>query len=288
MEPYLGKPAYTIAVLKSHNISARKKFGQNFLIDQGVLLDTVEAAGIGPDDFVLEIGPGIGTLTQYLASRAGRVYAVEIDRSLLPVLEDTLSGFPNAKVVTGDILKMDIGEIIREENGGRPIKVAANLPYYITTPIILMLLTSGAPIKSMTFMVQKEVADRMQAKPGSKDCGAISYAVQYYAKPTVVREVPPSCFLPQPGVTSAVIHLEKYETPPVTVKDEKLMFALIRASFNQRRKKLVNGITGDASLGITKEQAERALLSLGLDPGVRGETLSLAEFAALSERLSGF
>ena len=283
MEPYLGKPAYTIAVLRSHNISARKKFGQNFLIDQGVLLDTVEAAGIGPDDFVLEIGPGIGTLTQYLASRAGRVYAVEIDRSLLPVLEDTLSGFPNAKVVTGDILKMDIGEIVREENEGRPIKVAANLPYYITTPIILMLLTSGAPIKSMTFMVQKEVADRMQAGPGTKDYGALSLAVQYYSKAEIVANVPANCFMPRPKVGSAVIRLSRFEDAPVQVADSGLMFRIIRAAFGQRRKTLSNALSGAPDLGLTKQQAQEAIEAAGFSPTIRGEALTLKEFAKLAD-----
>ncbi len=286
MEPYLGKPAYTAAVLRNHHISAKKKYGQNFLVDPEVLEDTVRAAGIGPEDFVLEIGPGIGTLTQYLASAAGRVYAVEIDRSLFPVLEDTLAGWKNVTLAEGDILKTDVAEIVRRENGGRPIKAAANLPYYITTPVILSLLTGGAPISGMTFMVQKEVADRMKASPGTKDYGALSLAVQYYADPVVVREVPPSAFIPQPGVTSAVIHLEKYDAPPVAVKDEKLMFALIRASFNQRRKKLINGLSSGSGLDFTKEEAASALAAAGIDPDIRGERLSLAEFAAAADALT--
>lgn len=283
MEPYLGNAACTAAVLRSHHIGARKKYGQNFLIDPDVLRDTVEAAGIGPDDFVLEIGPGIGTLTQYLASRARKVYAVEIDASLIPVLEDTLGGFKNAAVVQGDILKTDIREICERENGGRPIHVAANLPYYITTPIILKLLDENAFISGMTFMVQKEVAQRMQAKPGTKDYGALTLSVGYRAKAAVVRDVAPSSFIPQPGVTSSVIRLELYREPPVHVLDEKQMFAIIRASFNQRRKKLVNSLSGAAGPGISKEEAEKAFEMAGIDPGIRGEVLSLEEFAALSD-----
>ena len=285
MEPYLGKAAYTAAVLRSHHISARKKYGQNFLVDPGVLEDTVRAAEIGPDDFVLEIGPGIGTLTQYLASAARAVCAVEIDRSLLPVLENTLSGWNNVTVVEGDILKTDISRIAEEQNGGKPIKVAANLPYYITTPIVLSLLTGGAPIRGMTFMVQKEVALRMQAGPGSKDYGALSLAVQYFSDPVLVRDVPPSAFIPQPGVTSSLIHLRKYGEPKVRVRDEKLLFSLIRASFNQRRKKLMNGITGGIP-GVSAEMAAAALAAAGIDPGIRGERLTLGEFAALSDALS--
>ena len=287
MEPYLGNPAYTIAVLKSHGISARKRFGQNFLIDPGVLSDTVEAAGIGPDDTVIEIGPGIGTLTQYLASRAGKVIAVEIDRSLEDVLADTLSGWKNVRILWGDILKTDLAAIVRDENEGRPVKVAANLPYYITTPIIMKLLEGDAPVSGITVMVQKEVADRMQAGPGTKDYGALSLAVQYYAMPECVRIVHPSSFVPQPGVDSAVMHLEKYEEPPVRVLDEKLLFALIRASFNQRRKKLVNGISSGAGLPVSKEQSEAAAAACGFRADVRGEMLTLAEFAALSDALTG-
>ena len=283
MKPYLGNPTYTSAVLRSHGISARKKYGQNFLIDESVLEETVEAAGIGPGDCVLEIGPGIGTLTQYLAERAGKVCAVEIDRSLESVLADTLSGWKNVRIIWGDILKTDLAAICAEENGGRPMKAAANLPYYITTPILMELLANRSCILGITAMVQKEVADRMTAGPGSKDYGALSLAVQYYAKPECVRIVRPSSFLPQPGVDSAVMHLERYETPPVMCSDEKLLFDLIRASFNQRRKKLTNGIVNYAGLDFTKEQAEAAIEKCGFRPDVRGEMLSLADFAALAD-----
>ncbi len=285
MKPYLGKPAYTQAVLKSHHISARKKYGQNFLIDEDVLADTVEAAGIGPDDLVLEIGPGIGTLTQYLAERAGKVIAVEIDRSLEEVLADTLSGFKNVDILWGDILKTDIRELVQRENEGRPVKVAANLPYYITTPILLGLFESGAPIQGITVMVQKEVADRIAAKPGNKSYGALTLAVRYYASCTLVRIVHPSSFIPQPGVDSAVIHLETYDQPPVEVKDEKKLFNLIRASFSQRRKKLSNGVAGSSDFRVSREDVEAALIRIGLDPGVRGEKLTLEEFARLSDEL---
>lgn len=286
MKPYLGDATYTTAVLHSHGISARKKYGQNFLIDRSVLEATVEAAGIGGDDCVLEIGPGIGTLTQYLADRARRVCAVEIDRSLEPVLADTLSAWKNIRLIWGDILKTDIAGIAREENEGRPMKVAANLPYYITTPIVMELLARGSCIDSMTVMVQKEVADRMMAGPSSEAYGALSLAVQYYAKPVCVRIVPPSSFLPRPGVDSAVMHLQRYETPPVHCRDEKLLFALIRASFNQRRKKLVNGIVNYSGLPYTKAEAEAAIAACGFRPDVRGEMLSLEEFAALADAFS--
>lgn len=283
MEPYLGNPTYTAAVLRSHGISARKRFGQNFLIDRGVLEDTIAAAGIGPEDVVLEIGPGIGTLTQYLAAAAGRVIAVEIDHALEEVLADTLSGWKNIEIVWGDILKLDLGELIGDSG---PVKVVANLPYYITTPILMKLLESDAPVSGITIMVQKEVADRMTAGPGTKDYGALSLAVQYYADPKCVRIVHPSSFMPQPGVDSAVMHLARYETPPVRVRDEKLLFNLIRASFNQRRKKLVNGISSYPAAGITKEQAEEAVEKCGFRPDVRGEALTLAEFAMLADALS--
>ncbi|MDO4619675.1 MAG: 16S rRNA (adenine(1518)-N(6)/adenine(1519)-N(6))-dimethyltransferase RsmA [Lachnospiraceae bacterium] len=285
-QPYLGNSVHTIAVLKSYGISARKKYGQNFLIDESVLQAAVDAAGVTEDDCVLEIGPGIGTLTQYLAYAAGKVCAVEIDRSLLPILEDTLMGWSNVRVINADVLKLDLRELVMEENAGRPVKVVANLPYYITTPIIMQLFESGAPIKSMTVMVQKEVADRMQAKPGTKDYGALTLAVSYYADPSIVRIVHPSSFLPQPGVDSAVIHLERHEKPPVEVKDEKILMDLIRASFNQRRKKLTNGITNYAGFSYTKEQAEQAVADAGLDPQVRGEQLTLEQFAAIADRLA--
>ena len=286
MEPYLGNPTCTIAVLESHHISARKRFGQNFLIDKGVLEDTVRAAGIGPDDFVLEIGPGIGTLTQYLAQTAGHVCSVELDRSLEPVLADTLSGWKNVEILWGDILKTDIRKLAEEKNGGRPLKVAANLPYYITTPIIMKLLEGEVPVSGITVMVQKEVADRMMAVPGTKDYGALSLAVQYYSKPERVRIVHPSSFIPQPGVDSAVMHLACYEEPPVTCRDKDLLFRVIRASFGQRRKKLVNGVSSGAGLDFTKEEVAEALTAAGLSPDVRGEALRLAEFAALTDALS--
>ena len=286
MEPYLGNPTCTIAVLESHHISARKRFGQNFLIDKGVLEDTVRAAGIGPDDFVLEIGPGIGTLTQYLAQTAGHVCSVELDRSLEAVLADTLSGWKNVEILWGDILKTDIRKLAEEKNGGRPLKVAANLPYYITTPIIMKLLEGEVPVSGITVMVQKEVADRMMAVPGTKDYGALSLAVQYYSKPERVRIVHPSSFIPQPGVDSAVMHLACYEEPPVTCRDKDLLFRVIRASFGQRRKKLVNGVSSGAGLDYTKEEVAEALTAAGLSPDVRGEALRLAEFAALTDALS--
>ena len=285
MEPYLGNPTCTIAVLESHHISARKRFGQNFLIDKGVLEDTVRAAGIGPEDFVLEIGPGIGTLTQYLAQAAGHVCSVELDRSLEPVLADTLSGWKNVEILWGDILKTDLRKLAEEKNGGRPLKVAANLPYYITTPIIMKLLEGEAPVSGITVMVQKEVADRMMAVPGTKDYGALSLAVQYYSKPERVRIVHPSSFIPQPGVDSAVMHLARYEEPPVTCSDKDLLFRVIRASFGQRRKKLVNGVSSGAGLEYTKEEVAEALAAAGLSPDVRGEALTLAEFAALTDAL---
>lgn len=285
-EPYLGKPARTRAVLRKHGFSTRKKYGQNFLIDEGVLMDIVEAAEVSKDDFVLEIGPGIGTLTQYLATYAGRVCAVEIDRTLAPILDETLDGWDNVQVLYGDILKTDIQKIADEENDGRPIKVVANLPYYITTPIILGLFESKAPISSMTVMVQKEVADRMQAGPGSKIYGALSLVVQYYSDPEVNFIVSPHSFIPQPGVDSAVVTLKKYDRPPVQVDNEEIFFNLIRASFNQRRKKLSNGIANYAKFDFTREEAEKALEDVGLSATVRGEALALEEFARLANRLN--
>ena len=243
-------------------------------------------AEITKDDFVLEIGPGIGTMTQYLACAARKVVAVEIDKALIPILEDTLSDYDNARVINNDVLKVDIAKLAEEENGGKPIKVVANLPYYITTPIIMGLFENHVPIKSITVMVQKEVADRMQVGPGTKDYGALSLAVQYYAKPYIVANVPPNCFMPRPKVGSAVIRLERYEEPPVKVKDEKLMFRIIRASFNQRRKTLQNGIANSGELSFAKEQIAKALESLGISANIRGESLSLAEFAALSDILT--
>ena len=285
-EPTLGNPQNTIAVLQKYNFVFQKKFGQNFLIDTHVLDKIIRAAEITKDDFVLEIGPGIGTMTQYLACAAGKVAAVEIDRALIPILEDTLDGYDNVTIINNDILKVDIAKLAEEENGGRPIKVVANLPYYITTPIIMGLFEKHVPLKSITVMVQKEVADRMQTGPGSKDYGALSLAVQYYAEPYIVANVPPNCFMPRPKVGSAVIRLERYEKPPVEVLDEKLMFRIIRASFNQRRKTLANGLKNSPELDFSKEEIEAAILSLGKGASVRGEALTLEEFAQLSDKLS--
>lgn len=279
----LGIPQNTIAVLQKYNFNFQKKFGQNFLIDTSVLDRIISAAEITKEDCVLEIGPGIGTMTQYLAESAREVVAVEIDKALIPILQDTLSEYDNVTVINEDILKVDINRIVQERNEGRPIKVVANLPYYITTPIIMGLFESHVPLKSITIMVQKEVADRMQVGPGTKDYGALSLAVQYYAKPQIVANVPPNCFMPRPNVGSAVIRLTRYEQPPVQVQDEKKMFALIRASFNQRRKTLVNGLTNAPELKLTKEAVAEALEKMNLSPTIRGEALTLEQFARLSE-----
>ena len=281
----LGIPKNTIEVLQKYNFNFQKKFGQNFLIDTSVLDRIVSAAEITAEDCVLEIGPGIGTMTQRLAAQAREVVAVEIDRNLIPILEDTLSDCDNVTVINDDILKVDINKIVQEKNGGNPIKVVANLPYYITTPIIMELFESHVPLKSITVMVQKEVADRMQVGPGTKDYGALSLAVQYYAKPEIVANVPPNCFIPRPNVGSAVIHLSRYEVPPVKVTDEKKMFALIRASFNQRRKTLVNSLNNSPVLGWSKEQIAEVLEEMQLPATVRGEALTLQQFAELSDRL---
>ena len=286
-KPYLGNPQETIAVLNRYKFAFQKKFGQNFLIDTHVLERIIDEAGITPDDFVLEIGPGIGTMTQYLACAAREVVAVEIDKVLIPILEgDTLKAFDNVTVINEDILKVDINKLVEEKNGGRPIKVVANLPYYITTPIIMGLFESHVPIESITIMVQKEVADRMQVGPGTKEYGALSLAVQYYAKPEIVAIVPPNCFMPRPNVASAVIRLTRHETPVVDVKDEKLMFRIIRASFNQRRKTLVNGLKNSGEINFTKEQIEAAITAIDKPLTIRGEALTLAEFAALSNAFS--
>lgn len=286
-KPYLGNPQETIAVLNRYKFAFQKKFGQNFLIDTHVLERIINEAGITPDDFVLEIGPGIGTMTQYLACAAREVVAVEIDKVLIPILEgDTLKAFDNVTVINEDILKVDINKLVEEKNGGRPIKVVANLPYYITTPIIMGLFESHVPIESITIMVQKEVADRMKTGPGSKEYGALSLAVQYYANPEIVANVPPNCFMPRPNVGSAVIRLTRHETPVVDVKDEKLMFRIIRASFNQRRKTLVNGLKNSGEINFTKEQIEAAITAIDKPLTIRGEALTLAEFAALSNAFS--
>ena len=285
-EPTLGNPQNTIEILKKYNFTFQKKFGQNFLIDTHVLDKIIAAAEITKDDFVLEIGPGIGTMTQYLAQAAGKVAAVEIDKALIPILGDTLSAYDNVMIINEDVLKVDIQKLVEEENGGRPVKVVANLPYYITTPIIMGLFEKHVPIESITVMVQKEVADRMQVGPGTKDYGALSLAVQYYASPYIVANVPPNCFMPRPKVVSAVIRLTTYDKPPVEVDDEKLMFRIIRASFNQRRKTLANGLKNAADLDIPKELIAESIESLGHGPSVRGEALTLEEFAALSNYIS--
>lgn len=282
----LGNPQETIAVLQRYGFNFQKKYGQNFLIDTHVLDKIIGAAEIGKDDFVLEIGPGIGTMTQYLAEAAREVVAVEIDTKLIPILEDTLKEYDNVTVLNEDILKVDIRKIAEEKNGGKPIKVVANLPYYITTPIIMGLFESEVPLDSITVMVQKEVADRMQVGPGTKDYGALSLAVQYYAEPYIVANVPPNCFMPRPNVGSAVIRLTLHENPPITVKDENLMFRIIRASFNQRRKTLLNGLNNSPEIAATKEQIQAAFEKLGFPVNVRGETLTLKEFAALADEFS--
>ncbi|MDE7366604.1 MAG: 16S rRNA (adenine(1518)-N(6)/adenine(1519)-N(6))-dimethyltransferase RsmA [Lachnospiraceae bacterium] len=281
----LSNPQVTIETIKKYGFDFQKKFGQNFLIDGRVLEKIMEAAEISEEDCVLEIGPGIGTMTQYLAERAGKVIAVEIDGNLIPILNETLGEYNNVTIINDDILKLDLGALVEKENQGRPIKVVANLPYYITTPIIMGLFERHVPLDNITVMVQKEVADRMQVGPGTKDYGALSLAVQYYAKPYIVANVPPNCFIPRPNVASAVIRLTRYPEPPVQVKNEKLMFRLIRASFNQRRKTLVNGIGNAPEVDFTKEEAAQALESLGFSTTIRGEALTLEEFARLSDEL---
>lgn len=281
----LGIPRNTIEILQKYNFNFQKKFGQNFLIDTSVLDRIIAAAEITGEDCVLEIGPGIGTMTQYLAENAGEVVAVEIDKNLIPILEETLAGYDNVTVINDDILKVDINKIIEQRNGGRPVKVVANLPYYITTPIIMGLFEKQIPLQSITIMVQKEVAERMQSGPGTKDYGALSLAVQYYAKPEVVANVPPNCFIPRPNVGSSVIRLTRHGEPPVHVEDEKKMFSIIRASFSQRRKTLVNGLINAPELGISKERAAAALEEMNLPPMIRGEALTLEQFAELSNKL---
>ena len=286
--PYLGNPKYTIEVLQKYHFVFQKRFGQNFLIDEHVLEKIIDSSGITKDDFILEIGPGIGTMTQYLAEAAREVAAVEIDSSLIPILKDTLKEWDNVTVINNDILKTDIKKIANEKNGGKPVKVVANLPYYITTPIIMGLFEKNVPVDSITVMVQKEVADRMQVGPGTKDYGALSLAVQYYAKPEIVANVPPNCFMPRPKVGSAVIKLTRYEKPPVEVQDERLMFRLIRASFNQRRKTLANGLNNAPDIQVSKEDIAKALEELGVGASIRGETLTLEQFARLSNILKKY
>ncbi len=287
MQSKLGNPQKTIEIIKKYEFAFQKKFGQNFLIDTHVLDKIIAAAGVTKDDCVLEIGPGIGTMTQYLAENARHVVAVEIDSNLIPILNETLADYENVTVIHADILKVDINQITEQYNGGRPIKVVANLPYYITTPIIMGLFENMVPIDNITVMVQKEVADRMQVGPGSKDYGALSLAVQYYAEPYIVANVPPNCFMPRPNVGSAVIRLTRHKEPPVKAEDSGLMFRLIRASFNQRRKTLQNGLNNSPEIPFTKEQITEAVESLGLGASVRGEALTLEQFASLSNYFTG-
>ncbi len=282
---YLASPTHTIAVLERFGFRFQKKYGQNFLIDANIIDEIIDAAEITKDDFILEIGPGIGTMTQYLCEAAHQVLAVEIDANLIPVLADTLSEYDNVTVLNQDVLKLDLASVSAEYNHGKPIKVVANLPYYITTPIIMELFESHVPLESITIMVQKEVADRMQVGPGTKDYGALSLAVQYYARPEVICEVPPTCFMPKPGVSSSVIRLRAHEKPPVDITDEAFLFKVIRASFNQRRKTLVNGLHNAGITGHSKEELAQIIEGLGFLPTVRGESLTLEEFARLSEAL---
>ena len=284
-KPTLGNPQNTIEILQKYHFNFQKKFGQNFLIDGHVLDKIIAGAGVTKDDMVLEIGPGIGTMTQYLAEAAGKVVAVEIDRNLLPILQETLADYDNVKVIHADVLSLDLEKLVQEENGGRPIKVVANLPYYITTPIIMALFEQHVPLANVTVMVQKEVAARMKSGPGSKDYGALSLAVQYYAEPYIVANVPCNCFMPRPNVDSAVIRLTRYEEPPVQVKDEKMLFKIIRASFNQRRKTLQNGLNNSSELNFTKDQIAAAIAEAGFSPSVRGEALTLEQFAKLTDIL---
>ena len=285
VKPWLGEPQNTIAVLQKYGFVFQKKYGQNFLIDTHVLDKIISAAGMTKEDTVLEVGPGIGTMTQRLSQAAGQVIAVEIDTNLIPILKDTLQDCENVTVINEDILKIDIKKMAEEKGGGRPVKVVANLPYYITTPIIMGLFESHVPIDSITIMVQKEVADRMQVGPGTKDYGALSLAVQYYAEPYIVANVPPNCFMPRPKVGSAVIRLTRHEVMPVETKNEKLMFSIIRASFNQRRKTLANGLKNSELLHFSKEEIEAAITACGWPLTIRGEALNLQEFARLTDEL---
>ena len=285
MTEKLSNPQKTIEIIKKYNFNFQKKFGQNFLIDAHVLQKIIAGAGVTKEDMVVEIGPGIGTMTQYLAESAGTVVAVEIDKNLLPILEETLADYDNVTVINEDILKLDIQKLVDERNGGKPIKVVANLPYYITTPIIMGLFESHVPLENMTVMVQKEVAARMRSGPGTKDYGALSLAVQYYADPYVVANVPCNCFMPRPNVDSAVIRLTKHEKPPVYVENETLMFKMIRAAFNQRRKTLVNALNNSPEIQADKDLFQTELIRAGPLPTVRGEALTLDQFADIANRL---
>lgn len=283
----LSNPQKTIEIIKKYEFAFQKKFGQNFLIDSHVLDKIIAAAGITREDCVVEIGPGIGTLTQYLAEAAREVISVEIDKMLIPILQETLADYPNVTVIHQDILKVDLEKLVQEHNGGKPVKVVANLPYYITTPIIMSLFENHVPVSSITVMVQKEVADRMQAGPGTKDYGALSLAVQYFSEPYIAANVPPNCFMPRPKIGSAVIRLTCHEEPPVTVKNEAMLFKIIRASFNQRRKTLVNGLNNSPEVPYAKEDILNALRKMGLSESIRGEALTLEQFAQLTDRLCG-
>ena len=283
----LSNPQKTIEIIKKYEFAFQKKFGQNFLIDSHVLDKIIAAAGITKEDCVVEIGPGIGTLTQYLAEAAREVISVEIDRMLIPILEETLADYSNVTVINQDILKVDLEQLVMEHNGGRPVKIVANLPYYITTPIIMGLFERHVPVSSITVMVQKEVAERMQAGPGTKDYGALSLAVQYFSRPYIAANVPPNCFMPRPKIGSAVIRLTCHEEPPVKVSQEQMMFRIIRASFNQRRKTMVNGLNNSPDIPFTKEEIQSALRQMGLSESIRGEALTLEQFAQLTDLLCG-
>ena len=290
---YLGTPTATAEVIQKYGFNFQKKYGQNFLIDANILDKIIDSAEITREDCVVEIGPGIGTMTQYLAEDAREVIAVEIDKNLIPILEETLKGYENVSIVNEDILKVDLNRLVKERNEGQPIKVVANLPYYITTPIIMGLFESRVPLSSITIMVQKEVADRMQVGPGTKDYGALSLAVQYYARPEIMLNVPPTCFMPRPNVGSAVIRLTRFEEPPVKTDDERKMFSIIRAAFNQRRKTLVNALANGLSyadkdgmmIHVSRQEVSMALDQMGLSQTIRGEALTLAQFARLSDLL---
>ncbi|MCL2051421.1 MAG: 16S rRNA (adenine(1518)-N(6)/adenine(1519)-N(6))-dimethyltransferase RsmA [Lachnospiraceae bacterium] len=283
--PDLATPSNTIKILNKHNFSVQKKFGQNFLIDRHILEKIVKAAKINKADCVLEIGPGIGTMTQYLAHHSGKVIAVEIDKKLIPILHETLADYDNVIIKNQDILKTDLLSLVNENNDGKPIKVVANLPYYITTPIIMLLFEQHIPLESITVMVQKEVAERIKTGPGSKEYGALSLAVQYYARPEIIASVPPACFIPRPAVSSAILHLKKHKEPTVTVNDEGFLFGIIRAAFNQRRKTLANALTNASDLSLARSQVTNALKEMGLIESIRGEALSLIEFALLADKL---